>query len=270
VKSAVWTTLGNRAKITAYFTAPVSSTVSVTWEQKSTTDGTWKDIPSTGYSTFLSNMDDKGVMTATIVIDKTKASDITVYRAQVQIAGFKETTSEVKLEAVGAEVSTVNPVFEKESVPFSAKITGPRKPSSVFFVHEESGKEVSVGLSGVSSSSPFQVTHNEQTVYSSSQGNYHFKIAFDTGLEHETSTVQLVVKKKCRPLTEPPNTKLEQADISNSNNYKITVTCSNDSYVLMDESLKEVTCDTSTGTYTRTSEPLLTPCLKTIEPSADS
>ena len=53
-----------------------------------------------------------------------------------------------------------------------------------------------------------------------------------------------------------------QEEITDSNNYRIFVTCSESSYVVMDESLKEVICDTSTGTYNKT---ILTPCLRTIQ-----
>ena len=55
--------------------------------------------------------------------------------------------------------------------------------------------------------------------------------------------------------------------MADSNNYKIIVTCIDTQYVMMDEELKEIICDTSTGTYDKTS---LTPCLRTIDPIFDS
>ena len=55
--------------------------------------------------------------------------------------------------------------------------------------------------------------------------------------------------------------------MADSSNHKITVTCIDTQYVMMDEELKEIICDTSTGTYYKTS---LTPCLRTIDPIFDS
>ena len=52
------------------------------------------------------------------------------------MASFKETTTEVKLEAVSATLAEVKPVFEKDPVSFSVTIKGPSKPASVLLVHE--------------------------------------------------------------------------------------------------------------------------------------
>ena len=38
---------------------------------------TWKNVDSDGYSTILSKIDDKGVASTVVVIDKTKSSDLT-------------------------------------------------------------------------------------------------------------------------------------------------------------------------------------------------
>ena len=37
----------------------------------------WNSLPADGYSTILSDIDDKGVISATVVIDQAKLSDIT-------------------------------------------------------------------------------------------------------------------------------------------------------------------------------------------------
>jgi len=175
---------------------------------------------------------------------------------------LKERTAEVQLKAVTATMSDVTPVFEKDTVTFSVTVEGPDKPSSVLLVHQESGKEEQLALNSVSSSSPFQISHVMREVYSSDSGFYHFKVIFESGLEYETTKVELTIKLKCKPLTTPPNTELKEEEITDSNNYRIFVTCSESSYVVMDESLKEVICDTSTGTYNKT---ILTPCLRTIQ-----
>ena len=61
---------------------------------------------------------------------------ISDYKAEINIADYKETTSEIKLNAVEASVEDVSPVFEKDAVTFSASIKGPSKPSSVVLVHK--------------------------------------------------------------------------------------------------------------------------------------
>ena len=58
------------------------------------------------------------------------------YKAEINIADYKETSSEIKLNAVEASVEDVSPVFEKEAATFSASIKGPSKPSSVVLVHQ--------------------------------------------------------------------------------------------------------------------------------------
>jgi len=262
VKSREWATIGERTTLTAFFTSSTTASVSVVWQQEDTADSEWKDIASDGYTTILSEMDDKGVMSTILVIDKTRESDATGYRTQVQIASLKETTAEIHLKAVTATMPDVAPVFEKDTVTFSVTVEGPDKPSSVLLAHQESGKEEQVALNTVSLSSPFPISHVMNEVYSSDSGFYHFKVIFESGLEYETTKVELIIKLKCKPLTTPPNTELKEEEITDSNNYRIFVTCSESSYVVMDESLKEVICDTSTGTYNKT---ILTPCLRTIQ-----
>ena len=266
IESTVWASIGQKTTITAHLTAAETTNISVVWQQKNTENNQWEDIDSDGYSSILSQMDDKGVVTAILIIDKTKHSDITEYRAQIHIATFSETTDVVELQAVNFTINEVPPVFEKESVLFSAMIKGPSKPSSVLLVQEESGKETEVTLSEDPSSSPFEITHNMTELYYSQQGSYRFKAIYESGLEYKTRQVLLLVLQRCKPLTRPPNTELKKENIPHSNNYKVTVTCTSESFVMMDESLKEAICDTSTGTYDKSS---LTPCLKTIDPIVD-
>ena len=42
-----------------------------------TVSNEWNSLPADGYSTILSDINDKGVISATVVIDQTKLSDIT-------------------------------------------------------------------------------------------------------------------------------------------------------------------------------------------------
>ena len=61
---------------------------------------------------------------------------ISEYKAEINIAHFKETTSEIKLNAIEASVEDISPVFEKDTATFSASIKGPSKPNSVVLVHQ--------------------------------------------------------------------------------------------------------------------------------------
>ena len=106
-------------------------------------------------------------------------------------------------------------------------------------------------------------------VYSCHEGLYFFKVSFASGLKIETNRVKFLVRRRCRPLPAPPNTVLSEVKVSNSDDYKVTVTCrdkdaheTND-LEFMDEEKRVVLCDTTTGTYNTT---YLTPCLRVIEP----
>ena len=39
---------------------------------------------------------------------------------------------------------------------------------------------------------------------------YLFRVIFESGLEYETTKVELTIKLKCKPLTTPPNTELRE------------------------------------------------------------
>ena len=39
---------------------------------------------------------------------------------------------------------------------------------------------------------------------------YLFRVIFESGLEYETTKVELTIKLKCKPLTTPPNTELKE------------------------------------------------------------
>ena len=51
-------------------------------------------------------------------------------------------------------------------------------------------------------------------------------------------------------------------EINDSNNYKLIVTCTDASYVIMDDGSREAICDTSTGMYDRRD---LTPCIRSYD-----
>ena len=257
----VWVTVGGRAKFTAYFTAVDRTGVKVAWEQEGTNG--WVDLMANGYSVLLSELDDKNVMSTVLLIDEIGQSEITKYRAQVEVAGSVKTTDSVTVKFASAIVSDqLVTVFEGGSISFTVTIIGPSKPTNVVLKNAESGKENQVDLTHVSSSSPFQISHQIGEVYAGDQGSYSFKVTFDSGLKVESDTVNLVVKRRCKPFTIPPNTQLTEVALSDSNDYKITVICIQGSYVFMDENQIEAVCDTDSGAFDTYH---LSPCFRTIE-----
>ncbi|XP_063684231.1 uncharacterized protein LOC134818548 [Bolinopsis microptera] len=265
--STKWTKVGGRTTLNAYFTASETSSVTVTWQQKGA-EGIWQDLGTGGYHNIRSKINDRGVLNANLIIDKIKESDITIYKARIEMSGFEVTTDLITLKAVSANVPVVkDPVFEGKSAFFHVAITVGPKPLIVKLVHEQSGKEVQINLSSMTSS-PFEVNHVLKDVFSCDDGSYYFKITFETGLHYKTSKVKLAVKRMCRPLTTPPNTVLTEEKLAGSSNYKLKVTCADDdpTYVIMRFDRTEATCDTKTGKWDRTD---LTPCCRTIAPTDD-
>ncbi|XP_063684325.1 uncharacterized protein LOC134818612 [Bolinopsis microptera] len=206
-------------------------------------------------------------MSATLVIDKIKKFDITAHKARIEMSGFEVTTGLITLKAVSANVPVVDSDFEGKSAFFHvALIFGP-EPLSVMLVHEQSGKEVSVNLPSMSSS-PLEVNHEMKKAFSCDDGSYYFKFTFENGQQYTTSKVKLAMKRRCRPLTKPPNTVLTKEKVAGSSDYKLKVTCADDdpTYVIMNEDRTEARCNTTTGRWDHTT---LTPCCRTIDPTDD-
>ena len=260
----VWVAIGGRTKLTAYVTALDTSGVRATWEHE--VDGEWVDVETDGHFILSSGLDDKNVMSITLVIDKTEQSYITKYRVQIDIAGSTKTTSEVATQSVTAIAPELDPVFEEQPVVFTVSVEGPSKPTDVKLNHEESGKKIHVTSVSSSSSKPYEISHQLSKVYAGDQGSYSFTVQFDSGLTFESNKVQLSVKQKCKPLTKPQNTQLSESVIAGSSHYMITVTCVDNSYILMNDSQTEAVCNTDSGLFDTTD---LSPCLRTVDPIED-
>ena len=265
--STLWGAIGGRIKITAYFTALDTSSVNTTWEQSSNEEsGEWVDVRSDGPATLISELDERNVMSTMLLINRLRESDMGIYRAKIEIAGALETTPSVEMKAVYATLQEVEPVFETENVSLAAAIYGPNEPMTITLVHKIAGKRYQLNKTDVRAASPLQISHLMIKVYSSNEGTYYFDFQFESGLVVVTNTVELVIKKRCRPLTVPANTVLSIVDIPGSNNYKVRVKCKESDqhdFVIMFDDQTEAVCDTSTGTYDTT---FITPCARTIPP----
>ena len=101
----------------------------------------------------------------------------------------------------------MEPVFEKGDISFAVTTEGPGEPATVTLAHKESGKEIQLDINDIIAvSNRTEISHQMMNVGSSNEGMYFFKVQFTGGLEIQTAPVELVVKRKCRPLTPPPNT----------------------------------------------------------------
>ena len=214
--SPVWGAIGGRAKLTAYLTAMEISSVKVIWQHKTSKDSNgWTDISSdVSSATIISKLNDKNVMSTILVINKLRESDITQYRAKVelalagsqQITKFEEITTAKTIKAAYCIAQDVEPIFERGDVLLKVTIDGPGDLTSVTLVHKESGRESQVKSPDNQTSNPIEISHQIMNVYSSNEGLYFFKVRFARGLKLQSKPVKLAVKKKCRPFTPPPNT----------------------------------------------------------------
>ena len=58
------------------------------------------------------------------------------YRAVIHLGGSQVVSPARTVSRISASVSTVTPVFERESAVFGVTLVGPGKPTSVFLVHK--------------------------------------------------------------------------------------------------------------------------------------
>ena len=268
----VWAVVGEKVKLTVYFTALDLSQVKVSWERQY--GSAWNEIvSSTTTKTFLTDLKKKNTMSTTLIVDKMSESltNAKVYRARIEVSGNIEISGPITVKVSNTSYEDVKPVFEGEDVSFSFTIlSGPSKVTSIALVHVEGGREYQLEIPDSPLIYPWVYSSSRQ-VFSCDRGYYFLRVVFKTGLKLETKKVMFEVKQRCRPLKAPPNTILSEVDDLNSNNYRVTVTCKNgdeeyggsgeEKFAFMDETRTEIWCDTSTGTY---SSEELTPCVKVL------
>ena len=256
----IWVVVGGRARLEAYFSVIDLSVVRVTWEWKS--DNLWSEVTSDGYSSFIAEYD-VNVAVATLQIDRVRDTDVSNFRAQIEMAGSIQTTGELTLAAVSAVAENINPVFEGDSTLLVAKVVGPGRPVGVRLTNEETGKVMQVNFDSVEEypSNPFDISHQLDSVKSGDGGYYFFTVTFESGLSVISNKVLLTVRRKCRPLSAPPNTVLTEINIPDSFNYKLSVSCA-DLHVFMNDNYTEAVCNTDSGEFDSV---FLTPCLRVID-----
>ena len=256
----IWVAVGGRAKLDAYFTALDLRNVRVTWERK--TDKQWSEVLSDGFSSIFAEYD-VNVAVATLQIDRVRDTDVSNFRAQIEIAGSVQTTGELTLAAVSAVAEDLDPVFEGQSLLLLAKVVGPGRPVGVKLTNEETGKVMQVNFDSVEEypSNPFDIWHQLDSVKSGDGGYYFFTVTFESGLSVKSNKVILTVRRKCRPLSAPPNTVLTEISIPDSFNYKLSVSCA-DLHVFLNDNYTEAVCNTDSGEFDSV---FLTPCLRVID-----
>ena len=259
-KSPIWAVVGELVTLTVHFTALDLSEPRVVWERQN--GFTWTNIMSSmSERILLSALDEKNAMFSTLLMDKMNEPLTAVYRAKIEISGNVEISNLLTVKSINTTLHEVAPIFEGENFFLNLTIyCGPSELSQITLVHEESGKEFPVEIPDHAFSYPVDISKVLTKVYSCDQGYYSFKVVYKAGLKLQSNKVKVEVKRRCRPLTAPPNTILSEVNDPSSNNYKVTVKCKQENeYVYMDEKSTEVWCDTSTGTYTGDQ---LTPCVR--------
>ncbi|KAL5251838.1 hypothetical protein ACHWQZ_G014854 [Mnemiopsis leidyi] len=259
-KSPIWAVFGERVTLTVHFTALDLSEPRVVWERQN--GFTWTNIMSSmSERILLSALDEKNAMFSTLLMDRMNKPLTAVYRAKIEISENVEISDLLTVKSINTSLHEVAPIFEGENFFLILTIySGPSELSQITLVHEESGKEFPVEIPDHAFSYPLDISKALTKVYSCDQGYYSFKVVYKAGLKLQSNKVKVEVKRRCRPLTAPPNTILSEVNDPSSINYKVTVKCKQENeYVYMDEKSTEVWCDTSTGTYT---EDQLTPCVR--------
>ncbi|XP_063690188.1 uncharacterized protein LOC134822852 [Bolinopsis microptera] len=267
VITPVLATVGRPAILTTYFTARDLSDVRITWQKRNGGSINWESLPSDHqwqYRTLISPIDDKGVMSTKLFIQRLTSNDVTDYRAVIFLSGQQQTCDMICVKSAQATISKVKAVFERSTAFFTMSVLGDIKPLSVFLHYKEGNKDIPISLPDFSAvSGPYTISHRLEDVYFCDGGHYSFRIKLETGFEFSTDETNLKIKLRCKPPRTPPNTLLKKVEIAESDDYKYVVTCINEDLVLMNENAKEVICNTSTGSYHTKID--LSPCLRVIE-----
>ncbi|KAL5255600.1 hypothetical protein ACHWQZ_G010988 [Mnemiopsis leidyi] len=261
-KTTVWAAAGKQATLITFFTAKNITTTLVNWQRKG--DNGWESLPGQGYTTLNSEVEKTGVMSTSLFIHYVQQADFTEFRAILVLLEKLQTTDAILLRSSTTNASKVLSTFEGSSVTFWTSIDGPRKPKKAYLYHQEQNRDTSVDLTNVGETGPYNISHTKEKVQYRDGGTYMFRIEFDSELQVTADQMKLRIKRRCRPISIPPNTVLHVVDIPESEDYKLTVRCKDNSHFFMEEEATEATCNTRTGTF---STRYLSPCVRTIDPN---
>eukprot|EP00116_Pleurobrachia_bachei_P000410 sb/3460672/ len=264
----VWGAIGEKLALEVMFATSGELGAAATW-QRSDGAGGWDDY--TSGTSIVSAISDSGTQTASLIIDSLTPEDKQDFRATIDLTSVSITTDSLTVRAVTVACGELSSAFETEDVTFNVDISGEELPAKVVLVHEESGSEVEVDLTGVSFSATTTVSHTLTSVYSTQAGTYYFSVTYSSGLTATSDTKTLSVLKKCKEVSAPVNTELQK--VEKSGGYDLVVTCSenpttpddaDNNYVLLDSDSTTITCDTTTGLY---NSDYLSPCLVVVAPT---